>query len=229
MKTCTKCGETKPLSGFYADRRTPGKTRPSCKKCCNRNAADWASSNPEKIRNVQKKSRLFRRDQILAAEKLRRSINPEKYAERAAVYRDANRQACRDRYKAWLARNPEKAKAASARWKEKNAARTRELSRASAKAWKQSNRGKARAHEAAREAAKIRATPLWADKKKIEQFYIEAARLTKETGILHHVDHIFPLNSKFVCGLHCEANLQVLTAFDNISKGNRRWPGMVPP
>ena len=49
-------------------------------------------------------------------------------------------------------------------------------------------------------------------------FYAEARRLSRETGILHHVDHIIPLSKG---GLHCQTNLQVLTATENIKKGNR--------
>jgi hypothetical protein len=41
-----------------------------------------------------------------------------------------------------------------------------------------------------------------------------------------HVDHIVPLVSKFVCGLHCEANLQLLPGPENQRKGNRVWPDM---
>ena len=40
-----------------------------------------------------------------------------------------------------------------------------------------------------------KATPLWADKEKIKDFYLEAARLTKETGVVHEVDHIIPYNT----------------------------------
>jgi hypothetical protein len=42
----------------------------------------------------------------------------------------------------------------------------------------------------------------------------------------HDVDHIVPLTSKFVCGLHCEANLQYLPSRVNQSKKNRYWPDM---
>jgi hypothetical protein len=86
------------------------------------------------------------------------------------------------------------------------------------------NPGKMNARSAKRNAAKFQATPKWLTRTQlfeIEGFYIEAARLTKETGIPHHVDHIVPLQGKTVRGLHVPWNLQILTAIENLSKGNR--------
>lgn len=58
------------------------------------------------------------------------------------------------------------------------------------------------------------AMPLWADKDKIREIYKKARAL----GM--HVDHIIPIRGKTVSGLHCEANLQLLSPMDNIRKSN---------
>lgn len=65
------------------------------------------------------------------------------------------------------------------------------------------------------------ATPPWADLAAIDAVYAEAARLTADTGVPHEVDHIVPIQSDVVCGLHVPANLRVVPRFDNRSKGNR--------
>lgn len=74
---------------------------------------------------------------------------------------------------------------------------------------------------AKRRAAKLQATPKWADLDKVRLLYAEAQRLSMKTGTPYHVDHIVPLSSKKVCGLHCESNLQILPGEDNLRKGNR--------
>jgi hypothetical protein len=79
-----------------------------------------------------------------------------------------------------------------------------------------------------RRIAKIKRTPAWADNALINAFYDEARRLTDSTGIQHHVDHIIPLQGELVSGLHVETNLQVLTAHENMSKGNRYSPVAQP-
>ena len=54
---------------------------------------------------------------------------------------------------------------------------------------------------------------------KIREFYAEAERRTRETGIEHNVDHVVPLGSPVICGLHVPWNLQVLTRVENSKKG----------
>lgn len=72
-----------------------------------------------------------------------------------------------------------------------------------------------------RRIAQVLATPLWRDRIKISQIYSEAKRLTEETGIPHHVDHIYPIQSQYGCGLHVHQNLQILPGLENIAKGNK--------
>lgn len=45
--------------------------------------------------------------------------------------------------------------------------------------------------------------------------------MTRETGIAHEVDHIYPLQGRNVCGLHVETNLRVITRSANRKKNNR--------
>lgn len=82
----------------------------------------------------------------------------------------------------------------------------------------------AREHNASRQRAKNGATPSWADRDKIKAIYKDAEAMSVLSGIKYHVDHIVPLKSKLVCGLHCEANLQIITAVENLKKHNLHWP-----
>jgi hypothetical protein len=70
-----------------------------------------------------------------------------------------------------------------------------------------------------RAARMMLATPKWADWDKIAAIYEERDRLSAETGVPHHVDHILPLAGKLVCGLHVHWNLRAIPAVDNLKKG----------
>lgn len=65
------------------------------------------------------------------------------------------------------------------------------------------------------------ATPRWANREAMIAIYRERARISRETGVVHHVDHIVPIVSQKVCGLHCEANLRIIPAAENMAKSNK--------
>lgn len=91
---------------------------------------------------------------------------------------------------------------------------------ARARKWRQKFPWKHVAQVVKRDAYKLRATPAWANDEAILKFYERAKQLSEETGVLHHVDHIYPLRGRLVCGLHNEFNLQILPARENQRKYN---------
>ena len=78
----------------------------------------------------------------------------------------------------------------------------------------QNNKHLYKAYDAKRRASIIQATPKWADLEKIKEMY-------KSCPEGYHVDHWAPLKGELVCGLHCEFNLQHLTAAENLAKSNK--------
>jgi 5-methylcytosine-specific restriction endonuclease McrA len=71
------------------------------------------------------------------------------------------------------------------------------------------------------------ATPKWittGHKLAMRQLYLQAMELTKITGERYVVDHIVPLISEAVCGLHVPWNLRVITQDENLRKSNKLEP-----
>jgi hypothetical protein len=117
----------------------------------------------------------------------------------------------------WREENPERALGATRRWREENPEKQAE----SAKGWRRRNGAHKAMLTRQRQVNMKQATPGWASMEKMNAFYEEARQLTEATGVKYVVDHIVPLQGKLVCGLHCEANLQVITHEANAKKGNK--------
>ena len=123
---------------------------------------------------------------------------------RTKIYYEVNKEKEKARAVVWAKANPEKRKA-------------------KAKRHQQANPNMYCAAANKRHAQKLNATLNLSKEEdiKIGEFYKESARLTKETGILHEVDHIIPLQGELVSGLHVPWNLRVITAEENRKKGNK--------
>ncbi len=92
------------------------------------------------------------------------------------------------------------------------------------KEYRRLTKAQIRARVVAYRAALSDRTPSWLtaeDFKAIEEIYILREKMQAETGVEYHVDHVIPLRGRTVSGLHVPGNLQILTASDNLIKGNK--------
>lgn len=90
--------------------------------------------------------------------------------------------------------------------------------------WKERNVVWVRADTKARRRKHREATPKWLSRKQkseIRQLYQIAITMTQTTGEQYVVDHIVPLRSHEVCGLHVPWNLRVITREENLKKSNK--------
>jgi 5-methylcytosine-specific restriction endonuclease McrA len=126
----------------------------------------------------------------------------------------------------------EASKAAGKRYYERNkeaviaraAARPPEEKRRLQKQYKDQNIDATRADTSVRRRRHREATPAWltpSERLAMRQLYIQARKLTEITGERYVVDHIVPLRSHEVCGLHVPWNLRVITQEENLKKSNK--------
>jgi hypothetical protein len=168
----------------------------SCVACARELLQKTRKENPDRIKEYRKTSHKNSK------------ANPESWAKKLAadkLYKEKNKDKCYALKINWNAKNPDKVKAASARTKVKRV-------------------GKTNAETAFRRNAKMQRTPKWLtefDKLKMHCIYQMAAMYTRVNQESWTVDHVIPLQGKIVSGLHVPANLQVMRASDNFSKGNR--------
>lgn len=232
MKTCKTCGETKDLDSFAKDNRARGErsTRggqgvaSSCKRCYSERRKPGLAAQRLEMKSLAEKGlkRCTKCDQVKENSEYNvRRASPDGLMQKC-------KECCKEYATTWRAENPdnfkqyyaEKKLSLQKKYKEWREANPEQRAEYMAK-WGKENAPLVAEKNMRRHAGKIQATPKWANREKMVEFYKEAERLTRETGVPHHVDHIYPLNGKIVCGLHCEANLNVITQFENIQKLNR--------
>jgi hypothetical protein len=129
-----------------------------------------------------------------------------------------NKAAADEHKRAWAAQNREQTNSrARSKFAESPAVAERIAE------WRRINRHKVAPLTARRRASKKNATPAWADPARIAAVY-RFADACRRAGIDCQVDHLVPLQSPLVCGLHTHHNLAVMATPDNQAKSNRIWP-----
>lgn len=161
-------------------------------------------------------------ERIKAQKKARRREDPEGDRRRRAEYFEKNKARLAHQRREYREKNretiAEKARKARIAAPEKYSEQDRRH--------RKSNLAQDCAKVSRRRVAKTQAIPGWADAEAMLTLYLKAKELSPVFGVELNVDHVVPLKSPIVCGLHTEHNLQLLEKGDNIRKGNRHWPDM---
>lgn len=213
-KRCAACSVEKSISEF---RKVKSRYYAYCNPCGKEYARRHYLANKDKYRQKSDEWRAQNPERYKQANQAYYARTREQAAAKHVEYYWQNREACLARCIGWRKADPTKARQNEAAYRERN----REACNARIAAWKARNKGRLVYYTTVRQRGIKRATPPWVRTDELLAFYDEARKLTAETGTLYHVDHIVPINNGLVCGLHVPWNLRVVTAAENVRKGNR--------
>ena len=205
QKTCTRCLVLKNISEFRKDNRLKSGIGAICVECSRAKALEWRAKNLDRAK---------------ASFKAWAQKNKSKNSARKMQWAKENPENKKNADKKYALKNREKIKQTRRKYMEANKEKIKEK----VKEWRVRNIVYVLSKNAFRRASQLNRTPSWLtmeDREKMDNIYKECREISKQTGIPHHVDHIFPLLGQTVSGLHVPWNLQILTATENIRKRNR--------
>ena len=129
----------------------------------------------------------------------------------------ANRDERLVKAKVYREANPEKVKTSKKRAMEKK----REYYLQKTRDWGKANPHRVLAQSREKQTRKIQAILPTTDLDLIEKIYEQRLIMAEENGEEYHVDHIIPLSKG---GAHHQDNLRIITAKENMEKGNKYIP-----
>jgi len=221
LKKCKRCGAEKALIEFHRQSDCAMGRKTLCKTCRSIEASTIRLADP--FARIKDKAHYD-------AHKVAYGITSRKwkakagrrYLDQQKRYQEANKAHIAKRMKLWHIKNRSRNLARKSKWRAKNIERVHAYN----SLYDKRNSDKHAAKSARRRLSCVRATPAWNNEFFVSEAYILAKLRTKILGFKWNVDHIVPLRSKIVCGLHVHNNLRVIPFAENMSKGNRVWPDM---
>lgn len=203
-KICTKCNIEKDIVSFGVDKQKKDGVASCCKECKRTQSKKHYDIN---IAYYQARNKKF-------------------YANLSAEKKIQYRVACnlkestKTKRLAWQCENKDKLRVYAQRWYTKAIPEVLSKKR---KDYREKNPDVFARHSVKRRSSEKAATPLWItneDKEKTKLIYLKRDFINEVTGIKHEVDHIYPIQGKYSCGLHVYWNLRIITATENRRKNN---------
>lgn len=164
----------------------------------NKNCADGHLTECKACNGLYRQQNAEHRASVELARRRRNGVNPKFTHDTDEQKREAHILACR-------------------RWQQRN----KHLVKRYMQTYADNNPGMRTAYSTVYKARKLRAVPTWANFELISDIYRLAQEVTETTGVVHVVDHYYPLRGQLVCGLHVHENLQVITYDENARKHNK--------
>lgn len=218
VKTCTRCGESKPIDEFYLSR---GKPRSSCKSCTLKSNADWRSRNPDVVAEGKRRWARENRDKVLANQRAYRDANRDKYTAYQAEYYQANRERIDRVNRMWAQNNIDKHREYHREYVKRPEQRERHaeymLRYSQTDAYRASRFKRKQARRAAIAAA---STAEFTPQDLIKRIEYYGGKCWMCGDPYEHIDHVKPISKG---GLNILANLRPACAPCNLSK-HARWP-----
>ena len=119
-KTCTKCGETKPLDDFHRDKTRAGGRRPECKECVREDLRRYYEENHDKRLEYARRYREENRDKVRESERRYYEENRDKVWERKRRCYEENRDKKLEYQRRYYEENRDKVRKSQSRYYEEN-------------------------------------------------------------------------------------------------------------
>lgn len=253
QKTCTKCGTVfvtvncppcaKERNALYKARHEHEEVSEEKREKARKYKAEYYQKNKDRLGEQARAYSKKNKEEITAKkaawhkEKMLDPVYAEKHRERHRGYWESNKNDPAHKemrsasFRRFYEENKEGLQARGRAYHAANKEKSNEYSRQYAasdperqylrkRRYRQENQDKCNASSGRYRAARLQSVPGWVDEFAVSEIYRTASLMGLE------VDHIVPLRSPLVCGLHWEGNMQVIPRLENLRKNNYRWPDM---